>query len=293
MTEPPVSVLTLLCSGIHFFNAEKRIADYILEDPKRVVDMTSAELAHASSTSEATVTRFCKKLGFENYRMFQLTLARDIVGERQTAEISYEVRLDNIEQSLQNILANKIGELQATIGAIEPENLKKVLAVLQNAQIIQIAAVGNTIPVALDAAFKLNQLGLRCVTGEISEKNAAFALTLTRQDALLLISNSGKSRRLYQIAQAVRKNCVPIILITCDRRSPLAELADYLLISSNREQLLTTADFAFSRISAIAIVEVIYHFLLVSLLPKAKDNIARHEAMMRHDKSMPPPSQSL
>ena len=167
MTEPPVSVLTLLCSGIHFFNAEKRIADYILEDPKRVVDMTSAELAHASSTSEATVTRFCKKLGFENYRMFQLTLARDIVGERQTAEISYEVRLDNIEQSLQNILANKIGELQATIGAIEPENLKKVLAVLQNAQIIQLAAVGNTSPVALDAAFKLNPPGRLCVQGEV------------------------------------------------------------------------------------------------------------------------------
>ena len=78
MGETPGSVVTLLCSGMHFFNAEKRIADCVLEDTAGVAAMTSAELAHCSSTSEATVTRFCKKLGFENYRAFQLALARDV-----------------------------------------------------------------------------------------------------------------------------------------------------------------------------------------------------------------------
>ena len=82
MGETPGSVVTLLCSGMHFFNAEKRIADCVLEDTAGVAAMTSAELAHCSSTSEATVTRFCKKLGFENYRAFQLALARDVM-ERQ------------------------------------------------------------------------------------------------------------------------------------------------------------------------------------------------------------------
>ena len=200
MGETPGSVVTLLCSGMHFFNAEKRIADCVLEDTAGVAAMTSAELAHCSSTSEATVTRFCKKLGFENYRAFQLALARDVM-ERQPLEISNEVQLDNIPQSLQNILSNKIDEMSATINGINPENLQRVLKLLQNAQLVQIAAVGNTIPVAMDAAFKFNQLGMRCITSEISEKNSAFALTLTPQDVLLLISNSGKSRRLNQMAQ--------------------------------------------------------------------------------------------
>ena len=84
-------------AALHFFNAEKRIADCVLEDTAGVAAMTSAELAHCSSTSEATVTRFCKKLGFENYRAFQLALARDVM-ERQPLEISNEVQLDNIPQ---------------------------------------------------------------------------------------------------------------------------------------------------------------------------------------------------
>ena len=124
MGETPGSVVTLLCSGMHFFNAEKRIADCVLEDTAGVAAMTSAELAHCSSTSEATVTRFCKKLGFENYRAFQLALARDVM-ERQPLEISNEVQLDNIPQSLQNILSNKIDEMSATINGINPENLQR------------------------------------------------------------------------------------------------------------------------------------------------------------------------
>lgn len=236
------------------------------------------------STSEATVTRFCKKLGFENYRAFQLALARDVM-ERQPLEISNEVQLDNIPQSLQNILSNKIDEMSATINGINPENLQRVLELLQNAQLVQIAAVGNTIPVAMDAAFKFNQLGMRCITSEISEKNSAFALTLTPQDVLLLISNSGKSRRLNQMAQTARDNGVPVVLITCDRSSPLAQLADHLLISTNREQLITTTDFALSRISAIVIIEVLYNFLLVGR-PGAKGFVSRHEGLMAHDKDV-------
>lgn len=284
MGETPGSVVTLLCSGMHFFNAEKRIADCVLEDTAGVAAMTSAELAHCSSTSEATVTRFCKKLGFENYRAFQLALARDVM-ERQPLEISNEVQLDNIPQSLQNILSNKIDEMSATINGINPENLQRVLKLLQNAQLVQIAAVGNTIPVAMDAAFKFNQLGMRCITSEISEKNSAFALTLTPQDVLLLISNSGKSRRLNQMAQTARDNGVPVVLITCDRSSPLAQLADYLLISTNREQLITTTDFALSRISAVVIIEVLYNFLLVGR-PGAKGFVSRHEGLMAHDKDV-------
>ena len=87
MSGSPGSVVTLLCSGMHFFNAEKRIADCVLNNTAEAAAMTSAELAHCSSTSEATVTRFCKKLGFDNYRAFQLALARDVM-ERQPLEVS-------------------------------------------------------------------------------------------------------------------------------------------------------------------------------------------------------------
>lgn len=277
--------LTQLCSGVRLYHAERQIADYILEHLEEAVGMTSAELARASGSSEATMTRLCKKLGFDSYRSFQFSLSRNVMDERQPGKISDEISLDNIKQSLKNILANKIGELSATINGLDPHVLRQVISLLQSAEIIQIAAVGNTIPVAMDAAFKFNQLGLRAVTAEISERSSAFALSMTDRDVLVLISNSGRSKRLLQVAQVIRKKGAKVILITGDHSSPLTRVADHVLISSNWERLLTTKTYALSRISATAVIEVLYSFLLVSV-PNAQENIRQHEELMGEDKAI-------
>ena len=60
------SVLGAICSAYDsFFEAEKKIADYIMEHKDQAVDMTVGELAKASGTSDATVSRFCRRCGFK------------------------------------------------------------------------------------------------------------------------------------------------------------------------------------------------------------------------------------
>ena len=109
MCEAPGSVVTLLCSGIQLYSAERRIADCILADVKRASMCTSAELARLSSSSEATITRLCHKLGFENYRKFQLALARDAMEQQETARRTREEGQDELRQALLDIQANRAG----------------------------------------------------------------------------------------------------------------------------------------------------------------------------------------
>ena len=59
---------TICASYEQFFDAEKKIADFIMEHKKEVVDMTVAELARASSTRDATGSRFCRRLGFKGFQ---------------------------------------------------------------------------------------------------------------------------------------------------------------------------------------------------------------------------------
>lgn len=124
MCEAPGSVVTLLCSGIQLYSAERRIADCILADVKRASMCTSAELARLSCSSEATITRLCHKLGFENYRKFQLALARDAM-EQQEAQRMRDEGQDELHQALLNILANREEELRATIQAIDTRQLRR------------------------------------------------------------------------------------------------------------------------------------------------------------------------
>ena len=280
-------VMGMICSSYdQFFDAEKKIADYILENKKAAVEMTVAQLAKASGTSDATVPRYSRRCGFKGYQQLKMALAKEVMEEeRESLQVSNEIDRDNLPQSLQNILANKIAEMTSTVGMMEPDNLEIILKILENARFIQFAAVGNTIPVAMDASFKFNQLGLCSGAGTIWEGQIAQTLNLGPQDVVVIISNSGTSRRLLSLAEGARENGARIVAITNNPSSPLAQISDYKIITATREKLLT-GEFWFSRIPAMLVIETLYLLLFVSK-KKAAANIRRHENYIRPDKVMP------
>ena len=278
MCDSPGSVVTLLCSGIQLYSAEQRIADCILNDVKWASVVTSAQLARASQSSEATVTRLCHKLGFDNYRKFQLALARDVMDQQET-ETQRSTSPDPLRQALQSVQANRQEEVRATIQALNLRQLRKAMSVLRSAELIEVEASDNSLPVAMDASLKLGSLGKRCMTSAVPGRTRAFAATLTERDALLLISNSGRSERLLETAlntlltdrelpraletaRAAHERGASVLLITCDRRSPLAAQADHLLLASNRAQRIVATDPVPSLLSSALLVEVLYYLLL-------------------------------
>ena len=249
MCEAPGSVVTLLCSGIQLYSAERRIADCILADVKRASMCTSAELARLSSSSEATITRLCHKLGFENYRKFQLALARDAMEQQETARRTREEGQDELRQALLDIQANR------------EEELRRVLSLLRSCEVIEVVSEGRSLPVALDASIRFSHLGKRCVASALHEKTLAFAQTLTPKDLLMAFSTSGRDAGLEEVISAAKMRGAPVLLITCDSHSPLAHLSDYVMTASNREQRLIEGSHAASLLSPNILVEVLYYLL--------------------------------
>ena len=261
MCEAPGSVVTLLCSGIQLYSAERRIADCILADVKRASMCTSAELARLSCSSEATITRLCHKLGFENYRKFQLALARDAMEQQETARRTREEGQDELRQALLDIQANREEELRATIQAIDTRQLRQILSLLRSCEVMEVVSEGGGLPVAFDASIRFSHLGKRCVSSAVHEKNLAFAQTLTPKDILIVLSASGQSARLEEVSAAAKGRNVPVLLITCDSHGPLAQLADYVMTASNREQRLIEGSHAASLLSPNVLIEVLYYLL--------------------------------
>ena len=58
--------------------AEKKAADYVLSHQRKTQDMSITELAAASGVAEATVSRFCRRLGCKGYNAFRLAIANSI-----------------------------------------------------------------------------------------------------------------------------------------------------------------------------------------------------------------------
>lgn len=233
--EEAKSVIGVICSSYDsFFDSEKKIANCIMERKREVVDMTVAELAQASGASDASVSRFCRRCGFKGFHQLKMTLARELSEESQ-ASVGNDISRRDIGQSLQNILANKTEEIRQTVAMMDPENLDRILDIIQKARMVQLVAVGNTIPVALDAAFKFNQLGIPAATGTILETQTAYAFNLGKKDVIIAISNSGVSRRLIRILEGASGNGVTVISITNNPESPVAKLSDYHITTATRE----------------------------------------------------------
>ena len=164
MRDSPGSVVTLLCSGIQLYSAERRIADCILKDVKWASVVTSAQLAHASQSSEATVTRLCHKLGFENYRKFQIALARDVLEQQQTTDPVQQTAPDDpLRQTLELILANRQEELRATYHALELPHLRAALAAFRIIKPDPGAKQGD------DAAGRFSHSNTSCLCAERTE----------------------------------------------------------------------------------------------------------------------------
>ena len=282
--EEAKSVIGVICSSYDsFFDSEKKIANCIMERKREVVDMTVAELAQASGASDASVSRFCRRCGFKGFHQLKMTLARELSEESQ-ASVGNDISRRDIGQSLQNILANKTEEIRQTVAMMDPENLDRILDIIQKARMVQLVAVGNTIPVALDAAFKFNQLGIPAATGTILETQTAYAFNLGKKDVIIAISNSGVSRRLIRILEGASGNGVTVISITNNPESPVAKLSDYHITTATREKLLRE-DFLFSRVPATMVIEILYLLLSVSIRG-AEEKVRRHETAIMEDKQL-------
>lgn len=265
------------------YEQERKVALYILKNHEAVINMTISELAEASGTSVATVTRFCRKCDLTGFHQLKVGLAREIVTDQdRPVKVSNDLSRDQIEQSLQNILANKIEELTQTVNMIDPQQLETILELFENANLVQFVAVGNTIPAALDGAFKFNQIGIHAVSGTIWETQLVFTQGLTEKDVLVAISNSGESRHVVMMVEEAKKRGATTIGITNNPHSQIGELVDYHIQTATREKLFLN-EFCFSRVSAFTIIEIFYLLLTVGN-SESYSSLSRSEALIADDK---------
>ena len=277
------SVINQICASMDsFFDTEKKIGDYIVRNPKKVVDMTVGELAKECGVSEASVSRFCKRIELKGFHHLKISLARELVDAKDDGEISGHISVDDMEGSLRGILSNKMEELRQTVAMIDREELKKILDVINNADTVLMAAVGNTIPVAMDGAYKLNQIGIRAMSTPIWETELGYSYNLTDKDVVVAISNSGESTGVIQILESAKSRGAVAISITNNARSSVAELSTYHITTATREKLFLDG-YCFSRVSATMVIEIIY-LLLASMRKESYESIVRHEQAMAYTK---------
>ena len=263
------------------FDAEKKVADYLMNHQEKAIEMSVSELAAACEASQATIVRFCKKIGCNGYHHLKIKMVKEM-REQDDHEFSNEISIDNIEQSLMNIMASKMEELKETLSSIDGKMLREIIDLILNAKVVEFTAMGNTIPIALDGSYKFNQLGIPAVGSTIWETQEAYARTMRKGDVMIAVSASGASRHLLNMANIAKENGVKVVAITNQAKSPLAEASDYTLVTATREQVFHD-QVSFTRMAAMAVIDSLF-LLLFSTKWDSFKNLTEHEQSVAEDK---------
>ncbi|OFK23249.1 MurR/RpiR family transcriptional regulator [Olsenella sp. HMSC062G07] len=254
---------------------ERKVADFIVQHTADVTRLSVREIAQGSGTSSASVSRFVRHIGFESFSDLRLAIASEQTGTAaETGENVSEVSMDNIEASVSYVLENRIQELAGTAARLKEAQICQVVNLIMESDTILFAAVGNSIPVCSNFSFKLGQIGIRAHCPATTEEMILSSLSLRRSDLLFVVSASGYSRRLETIVDNAEDSGTPIVFLTSNPGSELAQRSNVQLTSVTRDQILTGGQFS-THMAEDFLVETIFIFLLTTW--KSARGLARLE----------------
>lgn len=204
--------------------AEQRVAKLLLADPRSFASLPVTELADRAHVSKPTVVRFCRSVGYDGLADFKLKLAGSVnegVPFVHRAVDDDDKAGDLVVKVVDNAVAAMLRYRNAAAG----QAMERAIAALTEAgragRRIEFYGVGNSGIVAQDAQHKFFRLGVHASAVLDGHTQVMSATMLQPGDCAVIVSNSGRSRDLLDVAEIARRKGATVIALTASG-SPLA-----------------------------------------------------------------------
>ena len=251
--------------------SEQKLADYILKNPSDVMHMTMSELADAASSADATVFRFCQKLGFSGFQGLKQALAGDLFSPAES--LSQEVGPEDTPQEItRKVFQDMIDALQTTGKMLDYRALEQAMDIISRANRVDAYGYGGSGVVAQDIAHRFMRFGMDVHAYSDPHLQIASASLLKPEDVVIAISHTGASIDLLKVLEMARSRGSKIILITSYLKSPATKLADVVLTGMARETNYRSEAMA-SRLVHLAILDCLYTGVMLRRMDDYIDNM--------------------
>jgi RpiR family carbohydrate utilization transcriptional regulator len=260
-------------------NAEKRVAEYVLANSNEVMYLSITDLAEKSGTSEATVSRLCRRLGYKGYQEMKISAAMSAIPERkQLDEAASEA--DDGYTVCSKVFGASIRGLNETLSILKPADLDRAVSMLANASKIEFYGNGGSAAVAKDAQHKFVKTGIQTAYYEDAHMQLMSSSLLGEGDVAVAISYSGSNKDILEAMKVAKAAGAFVLLITGFAKCPLAKVADVALWVSAGETFKSES--SRSRIAQLCLLDSLYVAVMLRLgegglesLRKTRDAVAR------------------
>jgi len=246
--------------------AERRVANFVLDNPRTALNDPIALIAHGAEVSQPTVIRFCRSLGFQGLADFKLKLGSGLTGTLPVQRTQVR-RQDGTADLCAKVLDNTISAIVQFRESLNVEAVDKAIGLLREARRVEFYAMGNSAIVALDAQHKLFRFRISSVAHTDASMHSMAAELLGPSDVAVFISSSGQPPELSRAAGLALERGAKVIAITTGQ-SPLARKSSVCIPVEHSEDASTFVSMI-SRILHLLVVDMMSVGVAVRRLPAA------------------------
>jgi len=255
-------------------SAERRIAEAIMADPMSLLRMTVSELARKSAAGDATVVRLCQRAGWSGFTELKLRLAADLA--RPEDVIHVDLTSDDDEDDIvAKLSSSTVQAIRTSRKALSLEAFRCAVEAISTAAKTEFYGLGTSGLVGLNAKMRFSRIGVESDAHTDVHFQRMAASRLDSRHVAFCISHSGATSEIVEVMEIARGKGARCIALTNHSRSPLARMADVVLLTAVREALLATGSME-SEIAQLYVINLLYVAVAMRNVPQVLDKEVKY-----------------
>lgn len=263
-----------------FSDKEKKIADFVLNDPRNIIHLTINQIADELNIAESTIFRFCQRIGFKGFQAFKISLASEVVTPLKDIHEQIEEG-DEVKTVAEKVFRSNIKTLEATLQIVDGETIEQAVTTIMNARKVEFFGNGGSASVAMDGYHKFIRLGLPVAMNLDAHVQVMSASQMNEQDAAIVISHSGSTTDILDVLRVLKNKGVTIICLTNFAKSPLTKKSDICLYTVSEETDFRSEALS-SRIAQLSLIDALYTNLMIKRGDDGKQSLQDMREAMSH-----------
>lgn len=241
--------------------AERAVAKALLDKPEIICFMTLAELAQETESSDASIIRFSRKMGYSGFTDMKQAFIHAL-NDSSIATVEEINKEDSVLDNLRKVYKSNMQALSDTILLANSEAYEAAVQVLLEAKSIHFFGVGDAAAICQLFYFKFRRLGIPGSAESDAVMQLIEASNMKPGDVAIAISYEGRSRTIVNAMRIARERGATIICITKMSKSPLLKLADVSLFIATSD-VTVGRDIVARRVAEQMIIDTLYLSFLV------------------------------
>ncbi|MES3713994.1 MurR/RpiR family transcriptional regulator [Staphylococcus ureilyticus] len=258
-----------------FTKSEKKIADFILNEPHRIINMSVQDLSNEINTSTASIVRFSKKITEKGFQELKITISRylpiDAINNNHMELIDNE-SVDIIKSKM---LARATDTMSCVASQIEQHHIDDICDTLKHARTIFLFGYGASLVIVTDLYQKLSRIGLNVRLIQETHLLMTTMATHDEQDCIIFVTNQGSHSEMQSMAKVATDYNIPIITISSSNNNPVAKISDYTLIYGQTDENELRMAATTSLFAQLFTVDILYYRFIALNYQRSLDSITQ------------------